>query len=425
MWINVVIFLWDVAMLTISLLATSWWRAQVKGPFFFLLLASCCGFAADFNVKTFGAAVCDGSTDDTASIQKTIDAAAASVTHSGGSGIVYFPPSSGFCKVTVLWYPSMAGDQGWLVSLFDNGLYANTIHLGSNNAYIGRASSFGGMSGSFLYGPTAEWQQPKGVDSPLVNISGISQVYVEGLDIQTQSSARSEVIHVHDYLGRGSVYLTFRRCAVGASDGRGLSLVVDSSSPTTIAGFGLKIEDSSLQLPISLTNFGQVTIEHSTLPKLSMTNLGIASDGDLEINDVLSEGLRNDDFLTIKQSPGQVTDITLRRVKIADSVNSYMVKNSSVRTIATVLIEQTPLGNYGKGLVDPSSASARLALECIGNGCDKASVVDQAGQALYAFQGFTSQGAVVYGSRYVPNPLRSLATPNSPPSEADGTVNPQ
>src|SRR5215470_17603612 len=111
-----------------------------------------------YNVKSFGA-VCDGVTDDTSAIQRTYNAAGLAMGHQGGAGVVYFPPSTGYCRVTTLHFPSMGYDKGWLVSVFDNGLYANTIYPGGRNAFIGRTSNFSGLANVFLWGPSAEWQQ--------------------------------------------------------------------------------------------------------------------------------------------------------------------------------------------------------------------------------------------------------------------------
>jgi Pectate lyase superfamily protein len=111
-----------------------------------------------FNVKAFGA-VCDGVTDDTEAIQKTYNEAGKAMGGQGGAGIVYFPPSTGYCKATILVTPNMWYPQGWLVSLFDNGLFVQTIHPGNNNAFIGRTSNFAGWGNVFLWGPNAEWQQ--------------------------------------------------------------------------------------------------------------------------------------------------------------------------------------------------------------------------------------------------------------------------
>ena len=371
-----------------------------------LLSVSAAASQYTYDVTTFGGAKCDGVTDDTAAIQKTINAAAAAITRSGANGgPIYFPPSSGFCKVTKITFPSM--NQGWLVSLFNNGVYASTIQVGSNNAYIGQTSSYAGLSGGFLDGPTSEWQQTGSAGVPLVDIAGVTQVYFEGLNMQTQTSSGTEVVHIHDVSSAGSTYLNFKRCVWGTSSGQGSAIVVDSSQSNIIAGFGLKISESSTALPISITNMGQVTIADSFIYKIKMTNSGISSDGDLELNNVLSEGLVNDDFLTINQASGQVSDITLRRVKMADATNSYMIKNLSPKNFVTnVLVEMSPLGNYGKGLVDPTSSNYLMAMTCIGNGCQASLSLTPAWRAFYDFEGFTSQGKILYGSQYVPQPLQ-------------------
>src|SRR5215469_2381580 len=151
-----------------------------------------------YNVKNFGA-VCDGVTDDTAAIQRTYNAAGLAMGRQGGAGVVYFPPSTGYCKVTTLHIPSMGYPQGWLTSVFDNGLYATTIYPGNNNAFIGRTSNFAGLGNSFLWGPTAEWQQARGVATPLLDMAGGNQIYFEGIAFGAQHIA----IHMHDNNGSG------------------------------------------------------------------------------------------------------------------------------------------------------------------------------------------------------------------------------
>jgi len=89
------------------------------------------------------------------------------------------------------------------------------------------------------------------------------------------------------------------------------------------------------------------------------------------------------------------------------------VKNISTSNyITNVLIEQTPLGNFGNGLVDPASTNYLMSLNCIGNGCQTSVLLTPAWRTLYNFEGFTSQGTVVFGSQYVKQPLTTMGPSN-------------
>jgi len=358
-----------------------------------------------FNVRNFGA-VCNGSTDDTTAIQNAYNAAAAAMSKQGGAGVVYFPPSSGYCKVTTLHIPSMGYGQGWLTSVFDNGLFVTgSIYPGNNNAFIGRTSSFAAMGNVFLWGPSAEWQKPKDAETteaPVVDLEGVDQVYFDGIAFADASGLAPMVVHVHDNSnGAGSTNLTFKRCSImGDFD-------VDASAPQQIAGFGLHIIDTSMG-NLNLQNFGMITIRGGFLHKVTMANTGIPSNGDLEISDALVEGLNNEDFLTIDTSGGSVTDITLQRVALADSVGTvYMLKhvnNSGTNWLVNAKFDMIPAGNTGSGLIDPTSAPNLLSVICEGSACEN--VLNQAKPTLYMFEGMPPKGPmVVYGSQYVPNPL--------------------
>ena len=352
--------------------------------------------AIAYNVKNFGA-VCDGVTDDTAAIQQTYNAAGSAMGRKGGAGVVYFPPSTGYCKVSSLRTPSMGYDKGWLVSVFDNGLYANSIYPGDNNAFIGRTSNFAGLGNAFLWGPNAEWQQPKGTIGPLVDINGGDQIYFEGINF---AATQPVAIHMHDNNGRGVVNTTFNRCSVIGD------FNIDASKPTNAVGFGLHIYDSSLGR-LHIQNFGFITIRGGFLHSITISEGG-SGGGDLEVDNVLSEGLRNEDFLTVDTTPGQTSDITLRRVALADTVGSvYMLKHinkTNINYLVNVKFDMIPAGNTGSGLIDPASAPNLLSVTCEGNGCQY--VLQQAKSALYQFTGFYPKGGLVaYGSRYVPDPL--------------------
>lgn len=349
-----------------------------------------------FNVKDFGA-VGDGVTYDTAAIMNAYAAAAQAMNSPGGAGCVYFPPSSDFYRVKTLRTPSMGYGQGWLVSLFDNGLLVDSVIPGNNNAFIGRTSNFRALGNVFLYGPTAEWQQPAHTDpGPLLDISGANQVYFEGMAF---AASQPIAVHVHDDNGNGSTSLIFKRCSIIGD------VLFDSSTPTTVCGFTAMFDACSMG-NLSFQNFGDVTIRDSYLHKIMMKNAGIPSNGNLSVDNCLTEALTNENFLTVDTSGGPVTDITLRRVGMADSVGtSYMLKHvnpvpGEPNWVVCVKFEMIPEGNMGAGLIDPSSAANLLSVICEGAGCQY--VLEQAKSTLFDFVGKAPKGPLqVYGSRYL------------------------
>ena len=74
------------------------------------------------------------------------------------------------------------------------------LYPGNNNAFIGRASNFAGLGNSFLWGPNAEWQQPNGVATPLLDMAGSNQIYFEGIAFGAQQHI---AIQIHDNKGPG------------------------------------------------------------------------------------------------------------------------------------------------------------------------------------------------------------------------------
>lgn len=360
------------------------------------------------NVKNYGA-VCDGKTDDTMAIQNAYNAAATLMQRQGGAGVVYFPPSTGYCVVSDLFIPSMGYPQGWLTSVFDNGLFVtDSVFPGNNTAFIGRTSNFAALGNSFLWGPTAEWQKPKGssTNDPVVDLKGVRQVYFEGISFTDATGLVSEVIHGHDDSNRDGVTdLTFRRCSVIGN------FVIDTNEPDAAAGFGLQVLNTTISGELTIKNFGMITVRGGYVHNMVMANTGAPNQaGDLEIDDVLSEALDNQDFLVIDTSGGTVADVTLRRVRIADPVTGsavYMVKhinNSGINWNVNVEFDQIPFNETGNGLIDPSSAPELFSVMCIGSNCNQ--VLKQAKSTLYVFVGIPPKSPmIVYGSQYVPNPL--------------------
>jgi hypothetical protein len=332
-----------------------------------------------YDVKAFGAK-CDGVTDDTAAITAAYFQLLADLQanggNAGGGGAVYYPPSVGPCKVGTLKIPAMpTGIKGWIVSVFDNGLHANGVVPSSFNAFIGRSGNFQGLAGLFDRGPMASWVQNSGVSNPLVDIFGATNTYYEGINFESVGS--NDAIHMHDNAGAGPVYTFFKQDMI-ESVGTGRALTVDSSSPSQTAGFGLFVDNTTFRggggggegsYSISMTNYGQVNIQHSMIsgPGIHVTNAGCPLDADFVLDDILSENLTNQDFLTIDGT--YVNDITLRDIKLADPVGTvYMVKDTTTGgPLGPIKFEMEPTGNTASGLIDP--ASNPFPMYCEGWAC--------------------------------------------------------
>lgn len=367
----------------------------------FLLLASPLP-AQVFDVKQYGHAVCDGVTDDTRAIQRTINAAATSPIVSK----VYFP-FGGMCKATVLTWPD-SNQRGWFITEFDTGLIANHIYPGRYNAFIGHASSFAGFAPPFAVGPRVNWIQTGHLNEPFVEISGKTYVFFQGIHIEGQSVGLP-ALYIHDNAGVGSVWIYGDRASV---TGRGPGIKISSSGPNVIAGFGFDCDKCTISTndpasyAMDVANFGIITIRGGYLGSFHYSNKGIASSGDVTIEDVLSESLSHDFFFS-EASPGIVSDITLRRVKLADTIGKvYMLKTVTTNNqLTNAKIEMTPNGNLGAGLVDPTSTPRHLGLICEGYGCGPG--VPGPNNPLYSGQ-FTGPGGptVFYGSVYQPKPIQ-------------------
>src|SRR2546429_170019 len=318
-----------------------------------------------FDVETYGGAVCDGVTDDTSAVQKTINAAAAMLQAGGSPGPIYFPPSLHSCKVDTLTWPSV--NHGWLYSLFDNGLYANRIKVGTRNAYIGRSSYFQVLAGPFLFEPSAswlQWQKPTNL-AAFVDVNGVLEVYFEGLNIQQQGRTQPTV-HIHDNNGIGCSNIGFIRCAIGGST---QPFVIDSSKGNIPAGFNLRILDSSISSTgngpaLSISNYGYVTVRGGYL-----TSAAIIGSPEIQLmdgyrfEDLLSENLNNYPWLTVDHGG---SNIILDSIRIADPVGTaYLVLNKKTGTSLTI---RNCGINDGQSLVDPASVPNGLqgVIESIG-----------------------------------------------------------
>jgi hypothetical protein len=322
-----------------------------------------------FDVMAYGGAVCDGVTNDTAAIQKTINDAAAILQGGGSPGPIYFPPSAHPCKVDTLTFPNVS--KGILYSLFDNGLYANHINIGRCNAYVGRAGNYQGISSPFSYGPCSswtQWQKPTDKSASFVDIAGVLGVYFESINIQSQY-ADHPTVHIHDINGVGCSSIKFLHCQVGGSS---KPFVIDSSAGNIPAGFNLRIIDSSISSTgngpaLSIKDFGYVTVRGGYV-----TSVAILSSADIQLmdgyrfEDILSENLNNYPWLTVDCQSGQASNIILDSIRIADPVGpSYVVLNKRMGTSLTI---RNCGINDGQSLVDPASVPNGLqgVIESIG-----------------------------------------------------------
>jgi hypothetical protein len=327
--------------------------------------------ASVYDVKSFGA-VCDGVTDDTAAITAAYTQAAADLAASsglGGGGTVYFPHSSGPCKFSTLTVPN-GPPHGWIVSLFDNSLLGNTINVNNNNAFIGRSGNNQGATGVFQYGPAVTWSNASVQSGPFVNDSAsIGQVYFEGISMVGATTSETLLI-------QSTQWITMVRCMVQNTQS-GFDVLAQGANASSVGGFGFQAEYSSFPgaNTLSFTNFGQININHSFIGNGSVYvyNAGIPDVSDISFDDVQSEGLTNADFLVIRGT--YVTNVTLRDVKLADTVGTAYVIDD--------LHTGNPFGPIhfdmeqfiGSGLMDP--AGNYLNIICAGIGCPSNSNVGQ------------------------------------------------
>lgn len=373
-----------------------------------LALAASCQ-AQTFDVKQHGA-LCDGATDDTLAIQATIDAAFASPTMAK----VYFP-GGGMCKVTILRWPD-SGQRGWFVTNFDTGIIANHIYLGNFNAFIGHTSFFS-FNTMFPQAPRASWIQVDHLKEPFVEIAGKSNIFIEGIHIQGMSIGAAG-LYIHDNAGVGSTNIYLRDSSVGgraSTSGQSPAIKMDASGPTVVSGFSFTAENCNISATdptvysLDATNYGMITIRGGYLGSIHYVNKGVPSGGDVSIEDVLSESLTHDFFFS-EASPGIVSDITLKRIKIADfAAGVYMLKAvTTANQLTNVKIEMSQSGATSSGLVDPLSTPTHLGLICEGAGCQDARIYP----SLYFGQLTGPRGPTVfYGSKYQPNPMQVVTTP--------------
>jgi len=312
-----------------------------------------------YDVTAWGAKG-DGVTDDTAAITAAYTQAASDLHAAGfgGGGTVYFPHSSGCYKFSTLTIPSGSANGGWIVSLFDNGICGSTIYPGNYTSFIGRSGSFQGLGGAFGYANYTTWTNLVDQSAPLVDLFGVGTVYFEGINIECYSS--TECVHMHDNSGTGTVEVTLNKSLINNNVSSGYDVVADSSSSSQVSGFGFRAEYTSFNGPhtLSFTNFGEVIIEHSFIGSGTITamNIGIPSNGDFVFNDILSEGLTNNDFFVASGS--YVNDFTFRDVKIADQTGTVYLFNNQTTGGPTgpVHFDMNVTHEIGSGLMDPAGS---------------------------------------------------------------------
>jgi len=349
-----------------------------------------------FDVETYGGAVCDGVRDDTAAVQKTIDAAAAVVKANGSPGPIYFPPSAHPCKVNTITFPSV--NKGWLYSLFDNGLLANHIVIGSFNSFQGRSSTW--QTGTlFPYGAKASWVQQQYATrqfvGDFVDLNGASNVTFKNIGIDIGYSP-GIAVHIHGWC----VQIKFEESGVG---GR---FVVERG------GFNLRIIDSTLlsryAVALSISDYGYVTVRGGYLQSAAIIESPETPFMDGYIfDDLLSENLNNQDWLTLKGGPHGISNVSLSNIRMADSVGKvYLVNNQALHSSITI---RNSGWNDGLTLVDPASVPSGLSgvIESIG-----ARATFEQAKAAFQWGQFTStQGPTIfYGNgtflKYIGAPMQ-------------------
>ena len=340
-----------------------------------------------YDVKAFGA-VCDGATDDTAAITAVY---AQVITdfgggNSSGGGIVYFPHSSGPCKVTTLTIPS--SNRGWLVSKFDNGLIANQIIVGNGNAFIGQSGNLQGLSGAGVITPGATWTQPSVSATPMVDINGKIGLYFEGINVECFST--TECIHGHDNSGVGSVNLQFKNDTIN-DNSAGQTIVLDSSGNSINSGFSLYMDHVVFNTQansgpmMTFTNFGMVDITNSMMEGngsggILFKNAGIPFDGSLYIDNLYTENISGD-LITTDSTAGIVSTVDIHNLLMADNTgNHYVLKNIGISTEAVKIDEPSGATIGVNGWIDPASTANGLTLTCFGDGCDQ--IIPHASAAL-------------------------------------------
>jgi hypothetical protein len=128
-----------------------------------------------------------------------------------------------------------------------------------------------------------------GASTSFVDFSDASQIYFDGININSSSNANNvATIHGHNSGIRGVADITMRNCSVQGPLSNAPPLLIDSDTANVPAGFGFKATNCAFSqytagadAALKFVNFGQVVIRDSFIGgQIKMTNLGIGSDGD-------------------------------------------------------------------------------------------------------------------------------------------------
>jgi hypothetical protein len=336
--------------------------------------------APRYDAKAFGC-VGDGVTDDTACVNAMYTQILADLAASGkgGGGYAYFSHSSGPYAVRGAGLTIPFSSKGWIVSVFDNGLLVtdcNPINItGAFLAFIGDSGSFQFAQGTAIFAPSATWEQAGPCTTPLINQTASNSIYFEGINMVGESSA--ETWHIHDNAGSGVTWTVLNKSVIQNLTAPYVDIVADSSGSSVVSGYGLRAFLTSFVASgastaahplIQINNFGEFIIRNSYLNgNITANNLGIASMGDFEFDDVLTEGLNGVDMLTATGL--YVNDFTFSHVKKADNIGtSYIFNNLTTgNPNGPVKFDMTVTGNIGAGLMNP--AGHYYNVSCVGAGC--------------------------------------------------------
>lgn len=366
-----------------------------------------------YDVQAFGA-VCDGVTDDTAAITSAYTQLVADLNanggNSGGGGAVHFPHASHPCLVHTLTLPTV--NKGWIVTDFDNGLIADAISIvgGQNYAFIGHTGNFQGLSGQFVPGPNATIVQANGNTGPVLDLVGVDQVFIQGMNFECAPTNNTECVHAHDNSGIGTVYVHVDLSMVN-NQGSGQAWVTDTSNPANTEGFGEYFSRSSFEVTLSapysssFIDAGMINFDHPFWENrgILFKNAGISYDGQLNINDLYTENITNTCVLCLDSTAGNIEGVQINGAMIADPVGTvYLIKNTGVNTQAVAVYN--PSGSTVVNWIDPTSTPNGMTLTCIGAGCDRlistsgnalvtGFSVPANGRAVTAYQNATSSGA--------------------------------
>lgn len=360
--------------------------------------------APSYDVQAWGA-VCDGVTDDTTAITNALNQLVADLAANGGNasggGAVYAPHATHPCLVHTLTVPF--SNRGWIVMKFDNGLIADVIRPSSFNAFIGLSGNFQGLAGSFELGPLSTWTQAAGNTGSLLDINGQSQIWVEGINLESSGVNNTEVVHCHDNSGVGCIGLFLTRSMIN-NNSSGKAFVADSSGPSQNGGFGIyfnkvAFENQTGAAPTTIADFvnyyqvdfKDVFVQNNNGGGFLLKNNGIPQMGQFYWDNLFTENLGKD-LLIIDSTADVVGDVDLHNIIPADGVAGfYMLKHIGTH-LNGIKFDMISGEAVGSSWIDPASTANSIPLTCIGNGCDLVPISPGAA-ALSSYFGFPGNGS--------------------------------